>query len=122
MAAPNEADVNLTVHYIELNKLGNKGDFAKAIKVAKKSEFCTFVYNLFIYNIELTVRFKWNVLHLVLTSGYFLFHFSTMVFLVLQLAPNELNAQRCLVISYIQESDFKNGLATINKYPPSLSE
>ena len=43
------------------------------------------------------------------------------LFLVLQLAPDELNAQRCLVVSYIQESDFKNGLATINKYPP-LSE
>jgi hypothetical protein len=43
MAATNEAaDVNLTVHYIELNKLGNKGDFAKAIKVAKKSKIYKF--------------------------------------------------------------------------------
>ena len=120
MAAPNEAaDVNLTVHYIELNKLGNKGDFAKAIKVAKKSKFYKFYYHIFIFNMELTVPFKWIVLYLVLTGGYFLFNF--VFLLVLQLAPNELNAQRCLVISYIQESDFKNGLATINKYP-SLSE
>ena len=36
MAAP--ADLNLTANYIELNKLGNKGEFAKAIKVAKKSK------------------------------------------------------------------------------------
>lgn len=41
--------------------------------------------------------------------------------LVLDEAPNEVNAHKCLVVCYIQESDFKNGLAVINKNP-SLSE
>ncbi|XP_046657297.1 signal recognition particle subunit SRP72-like [Daphnia pulicaria] len=34
---------------------------------------------------------------------------------ILQEAPDEVNAQNCLVVCYIQESDFKNGLSTINK-------
>lgn len=40
---------------------------------------------------------------------------------ILDEAPNEVNAHKCLVVCYIQESDFKNGLAVINKNP-SLSE
>lgn len=35
----NKADVNLTSFYSELNKLGNNGDYNRAIKVAKKSKF-----------------------------------------------------------------------------------
>lgn len=39
MAAAKPAGVNLAALYSELNKLGENEDFARAIKVAKKSEF-----------------------------------------------------------------------------------
>lgn len=109
MADPKKTDVNLAPLYTELNRIGNNGDYRRAIKVANKSE--------------------WNCLTIQIVSSSFILTESSLrlfrtpndshdlftVFPVLQEAPNEVNAQKYLVVCYIQESEFASALELINK-------